>query len=238
MRLPSIALALLALLAPTGPATALPEGAGGSRVEHFALELPGGPGAAGEVVGVSTLRRTGEGEDEILEWELEFPADRLVVRFVERRVGGGRRLVWRETSPGGGRTVRIEELEDGRLRRVEWGRDTGVRAEEDAADGFRFPLALLEDLRAGRGGTGPVVVPAPLAGTDERLLIVPEPRAEGRSFAWLRGDGGVHSRWDFAADGGLDGFALGAGGLEARRVPEAELGRWRRDLHPLARGDE
>lgn len=248
-------LALLgALLAParTPAAPALPAlPQAGPRAEHFLIEWRGrGPHPA---VGLEVIDALGEargrGELGIVEfrrrpvdggWQLEqdvaFPFEGVRLMAVECLSAKSPRLVWREVTPRGGRTIFAEWMARSQeLKVLEWGLDGSLRESLETSRGAIMPHYLLELVRSGRVDGGSFEVFDPLRGrlehwTLEQRYVLGEPGDERtaedpthpqREIELRRDDGTLAGRYRFEGTE-LVAFQWQEGGLELRRIDPAE----------------
>lgn len=206
----------------------VPSFEGEVRTECFALELDTPVEGHASHVGVAKLTRTEVGDETLLEWDLRFVEEDVRVLHVERLGLDGAKLVWREISPGHGRTV-LAELggDSATLRVIDWS-STREREDVHVSSGALLPLACLELLRRGELCDGVQPVFDPLSRALEPLET--NTRFEGSPVAdatesWKlereveasRADGTRAWSARFCGDELLT-FRWQSGGLVARRI--------------------
>jgi hypothetical protein len=144
-------------------------------------------------------------------------------------------MVWREVSPGAGRTLLAEWTEGGsQLRILEWGTDGSLRESFETARGAVMPLYLAELVRLGRVSGGRQLVVDPLARTLVPVTLHtsyrpdPDPEGGGEGFLRLvelrREDESLAASYTFRGEE-LIGFRWQAGGWSAERTTADEHAR-------------
>jgi hypothetical protein len=226
---------------------------GPASSEHFLIEWQGeGPhpaaGYRGEralmdaaregALGLAVLHRREVDGGWQLEQDVAFPFADVRLMAVECLDPKSPRLVWREVTPGGGRTIFAEwTAESERLKAVEWGMDGSLRESISTVRGAVMPQYLLELGRSGRLAAGRFEVFDPISAELETWSVElsyrrrPEPGGsvtDGvvggaeyiRRLEFRREDGSLAGRYDF--DGTtLERFQWQEGSLVARRISPA-----------------
>lgn len=229
----------LTLQAPPPPADA-----GAPREEHFVLELldpvlasevdalaPGADGGARVLAdvqraGLAVCRRRDDDGVRTLEWDVRLPHHDVRVLHVESRVGASERLIWRELEPGAGRSVSVERSAAG-LERREWAGRTGKREGVHPVPAARYPLDVLEALRARALEDGAVLAGFdPLSNSIEELRVRTTELDAGdlRLLELVRADGTRFARYLLRGEE-LLAFQWQAGCLRGRRVERADFER-------------
>jgi hypothetical protein len=200
--------------------------------------LLGAPARGTSPLEVGTLlwRRSEQAGVLTLEWDLSFHDRGTRVLEVERHAEDGVTLLYRELGPRSGRTLCADWIDEASaLRLREWGGRNLQQSRLEAAAGGRFPLGLLEDLRAATQPPRSASVFDPLARSFEHLDIAVEegqagsPWAGTRLVRLARADGTSAGAW-LLGDGVVLGFQWQSGGLRARRIG---LDEYRRRLEAL-----
>lgn len=252
-------LGLLASLAPSpAPTPLLPalDPTGGERTEHFVIEWAAdAPHPAAGYQGIRGLENAARrGELGLVEfhrkrvnggWQLEqdvdFPFEHVRLMAVECLSPKSPRLVWRELTPQGGRTVFAEwTARNEQLKVYEWGQDGSLRETLDAREGAIMPQYLLELVRAGTVTSGRYGVFDPLVGDIVEWTLevsnLPDPDAPTgeeqltsnsalglRQAEFRRSDGSLAGRYRFAGDDLVE-FEWQEGCLRLRRITAEEYG--------------
>lgn len=206
-----------------------------TRVEHFLVEwtdpaAPPGTDAAAtrqarrdRVVALVRLRRGWVNGDLQLETDYDDLLEGVRLSAHERLGARVSRLVWRERTPGRGRTLRAEWSPDGSaLETAEW--DVGGRRPRSASleEGGVLPQYLVDLARTGRVVSGRFRVFDPLAARLElqELSTCYETDEDGRMARVVRlrrADGTLAGEYRFEGRA-LKAFRLQDGRLRARAV--------------------
>lgn len=223
------------------------------RVELFLVEWAGtGPHPARELelpealeaarsrgeVGLVALRRRRVDGGWQLEQDIAFPFEGVRVMAVECLSEASPRLVWREVTPRGGRTLFAEWRERSEeLRVVEWGLDGTLRESLRTGQGAVMPQYLVELARSGGVDGGTFAIFDPVTGglerwsLTQRYLADAEPAGETpgllRELELRREDGTLAGRYRLRG-AALVEMAWQEGGL--RLCPVSEEGYRRRCL--------
>ncbi len=228
---------------------------GQERVERFLVEwagaglppagAPGLPEALEEArlrgeVGLVELRRRRVDGGWQLEQDIAFPFEGVRVMAVECLSAVSPRLVWREVTPRGGRTLFAEWRERSEaLRVVEWGLDGSLRESHETGRGAVMPQYLVELARAGHLDGGTFRVFDPLAGGLERWTLTQRYLTAGdggapggpellREIELRREDGSLAGRYRLRGDELLE-LAWQEGGLRVSPLDEEGYRRRRRE---------
>jgi hypothetical protein len=211
------------------------------RTEYFVIEwISSAPHPALGYTGVRGLERAvRDGELGLAEfrrrkvnggWQLEqdvaFPFEDVRLMAVECLSPKSPRLVWRELTPRGGRTIFAEwGVKDEELKVLEWGQDGSLRESLDTSRGAVMPQYLLELVRAGNVSSGQFEVFDPIVGgldlwTLEITFPAPPDEAQAlvlRQAEFRRSDGSLAGRYRFAG-GDLVEFQWQEGCLRLRKI--------------------
>ena len=182
-------------------------GEGVARASAGAGELPAGLEQArrrGELGLVELRRRRVDGGWQ-LEQDIAFPLEGVRVMAVECLSEASPRLVWREITPRGGRTLFAEWRERSEaLRVVEWGLDGSLRESLETGRGAVMPQYLVELAREGGLSAGEFEVFDPVTGAleawtlSQRYSAASEPGEETellRELELRRRDGTLAARY-------------------------------------------
>jgi len=239
-----------------------------ARAEHFLVEWRGRgphPGRGLEVIdeldqarargelGIVEFRRRRVDGGWQLEQDIAFPFEGIRLMAVECLSAKSPRLVWREVTERGGRTIFAEWMaRSEQLKVLEWGLDGSLRESLETSRGAVMPQYLLELARSGRVDGGSFEVFDPLRGrlehwTLEQRYVLGEPGDERtaadpshprREIELRRDDGTLAGRYRFEGTD-LIGFEWQEGGLALRRIDAAEYEERRQawGLDPQAEED-
>lgn len=198
----------------------------GTRVQHFRLDGPEGPGAELPIGVVRWVSGPGDAREPggwISELHVTFFEERTRILHTEELGRSQRELVFREVRPRSGRTHRLVWTPDGRGTSIETSQGEVTRTEHDLSRGAFLPLSLVELLR--RGSTLPerARIYRPLAGAFEDTLLTVSEDARGRELQ-LRTETGGRGRYRIEGDR-LVRFAWQDGGPVARVIDETSFER-------------
>jgi len=177
-----------------------------------------------------------------LEQDVAFPFEGVRLMAVECLSAKSPRLVWRELTPAGGRTMFAEWTADSeQLKVIQWEQDGSLRQTLDAQSGALMPQYLLELVRSENVSGGDFVVFNPLlAGFEECTLELRfTPGAEWgrgpadeelprplREATVRRADGSLLGRYRFAGTQLIE-LRWQTGAMRLRRISaEAYAERW------------
>ncbi len=234
--------------------------------EHFLIEWTGeGPHPSEGYRGPAALQRAQrEGALGLVAfhkrpvdggWQLEqdvvFPLEEVRLMAVECLSATSPRLVWREITPDGGRTIFAEwTARSEELKSIEWRMDGSLRESVSTSRGAVMPQYLLELARTGRLVAGRFEVFAPLGGALETwtgavsyLRANEEAEASDstqeytRRIEFRRDDGTLAGRYLFEG-GELTSFQWQEGSIRARRIDPGSAAdlRLRWGLDEVGRG--
>jgi hypothetical protein len=228
---------------------------GGATSEHFLVEWSGDAphparsyqgnrglerAAREGAVGLVALRRRQVDGGWQLEQDILFPFEGVRLLAVECLDARSPRLVWREITPSGGRTIFAEwTAQSERLKSVEWGADGSLRESIGTSRGAVMPQYLLELARRGRIAAGRFEVFDPCSGRLEPWSVeLSYNRSSAaapvssvapeylRRLEFRRADGTLAGSYEF--DGTrLVRFQWQAGSLRARSISAQEFAELR-----------